>query len=77
MILTICGARPLIVGIKKVKQGLYNVTIWSAQGYPFSSYSDVKVYVDGESPGDSDELFLEAVRVKYVKERGEVYVYTK
>lgn len=67
----------MIVGIKRSKQGLYNVTVWSSYGYPFSSYSNVKVYVDNKVIENFEELFIEVVRVKYIREKAELHIYTK
>ncbi|MEM0000593.1 MAG: hypothetical protein QXH02_03060 [Desulfurococcaceae archaeon] len=67
----------MIVGIKRVKPGLYNVTVWPSCSYPLSSYVNVKVYVEGKALEDFEEVFVEAVRVEYIKDRAEVHVYVK
>lgn len=67
----------MIVSAKRIKPELYNVTVWSSCGYPFSSYINVKVYLDGKVLEDFEEVLVNAVRVEYIKDKAEVRVYTK
>ncbi|MEM1628065.1 MAG: hypothetical protein QXP02_01955 [Desulfurococcaceae archaeon] len=64
------------MGIKKSKN-MFDVTIWSNAMYPITSYINVKVFIDGRLPSEFDELYVEAVIVKYIREKAEVYIYTK
>ena len=66
------------MSIKKSKPGIYRVDIYSNYGQPLTSYSDVKTtYLDEMSLADFDELHVEALLVKYMREKAEVYIYTK
>ncbi|MEM1639541.1 MAG: hypothetical protein QXJ69_05680 [Desulfurococcaceae archaeon] len=60
------------MGNKKSKN-MFNATIWSNATYPITSYINVKVFIDGRLPGEFDELCIEAVIVKYMREKAEVY----
>ena len=71
-------SKGLIVSIKKSKLGIYRVDVYSEYGQPLTSYSDVKtIYLDEKSIANLDELHVEALLVKYVKEKAEIYIYTK
>jgi len=66
------------VSIKKSKPGIYRVDVYSKYGQPLTSYSDVgTIYLDEKPLADFDELHVEALLVKYVKEKAEIYIYTK
>ena len=66
------------MSIKKSKPGIYRVDIYSNYGQPLTSYSDVKTtYLDEKPLADFDELHVEALLVKYMREKAEVYIYTK
>ncbi len=67
----------MIVLIRKERPGAYRVYVWSGQAYALGSYSNVKVLIDEKEPEEFDELYLEAARVKYIKEKEEVHVYTR
>jgi hypothetical protein len=68
----------LIISVKRSKPGSYRVDVYSKYGQPLTSYSDVKtIYLDEKSLVDLDELYVEAILIKYVKEKAEVRVYTK
>jgi hypothetical protein len=68
----------LIVSIRRSKPGLYKVDVYAKYALPLTSYSDVKtVYLDDKPLGDFEEVHVEALLVKYVKEKSEVYVYTR
>lgn len=66
----------MIVSARRAKPGVYTVTLWSSCGYPFASYSDVKVYLDNSLLEDLDELYVEALEVEYIKEKAEIRIYT-
>jgi hypothetical protein len=52
--------------------------VYTEYAQPLTSYSDVKtVYLDDKPLGDFEEVHVEALLIKYSKERGEVHIYTR
>lgn len=75
---TIVVSAWLIVSIKRSKPGPYRVDVYTEYAQPLTSYSDVKAVWLNEKPlGDFEEIHVEALLVKYSKEKGEVYIYTR
>lgn len=66
----------IVVGIKREPGEVFRVTLWSHEGYPLATYTSKRVFLD-DKPVEGDELFVSAVLVKYLKDKNEVYVYTK
>lgn len=68
----------MIVSVKKSRPGSYKVDVYTEYAQPLTSYSDVKaVYLDDKPLGDFEEVHVEALLIKYSKERGEVHIYTR
>ncbi|MEM4562124.1 MAG: hypothetical protein QW123_04545 [Desulfurococcaceae archaeon] len=66
----------MIVYARREKNGYYKVNVWSENGFPIATYSEVVVFVN-EKKIDSDELLVEAASVRYFKEKRELYVRAK
>jgi len=68
----------VIVCVKKTKPGSYKVDVYTRYAQPLTSYTNITtVYLDEKPLADFEELHVEALLVKYIKEKGEVYIYTK
>lgn len=66
----------MIVHVKRNRDSLYKVTVWSSNGFPITTYSEVAVFID-DKPAEDDELVVEATIVRYLREKKEVRIYTK
>ncbi|AFL66833.1 hypothetical protein Desfe_0947 [Desulfurococcus amylolyticus DSM 16532] len=65
----------VIIRIRRTRERAFDVTILSEYGYPFETYKNVIAYIEDSVVANIDELFIEALMVKYEKERGEVRIY--